>query len=388
MNILVIGCGKVGLSLVKQLVIDGHKVTVVDNNKDKLRSSLSNLDVMAITGDGASSTTLKAAGVESADVLVAVMKSDEMNLLACVIAQKVSSCTTIARVRNPIYNNEVPFLKKELGIDLIFNPELTAAEEIARIFNFPYASRIDIFSNRRVEMVHFHIKFDSLLSRLPVCDIRSKHHRDILVCTVIRGDKTIIPDGNFVLEEGDQVGIVGTRKEIDEFFHAFGGGSKKVPDVMMVGGGKVGYFLAKRLIENGIRVKIVENNLSRCDFLASELPEATVIHGDGTDKNLLLEEGLSQASGFTALTGIDEENILLSLFASDKAKKTVTKISRINFDEVVNRLNLDTLVNPNMLSSEILVQYIRSAECTKGSGMESYRKLGENSEEALEFIVK
>ncbi len=388
MKIVVTGCGKTGLSLVKQLVAEGHEVTVVDKNAERLKIALSNLDVMSVPGDGVSSATLKTAGIEAADLLIAVMDSDEMNLLSCVIAQKVTSCKTIARVRNPIYNSEIQFLKKELGISMIFNPEMTAGEEIARIFNFPYATKIDVFSNRKVEMVHFRIKFDSLLSQLPIYDIRAKYRCEVLVCTVTRGEKTIIPDGNVILQEGDQVGIVGARKDINDFFKTFGGGSKKVPDAMLVGGGKIGYFLGKRLIESGIRVKIVESNKERCEFLAGELPEADIIYGDGTDKNLLMEEGLANTSGFAALTSIDEENILLSLFAIDNVKKTITKINRINFDEVVDRLNLDTIVNPNKLSNEMIVQFIRSAEYTRDSAIENYRKLGENEAEALEFVVK
>ncbi len=389
MKIIIIGCGKIGLSLVKQLTTEGHIVTVVDKNPERLKIALSNLDVMSVSGDGTSSATLRSAGIEDADLMVAVMDSDEMNLLCCVIGQKVSKCKTIARVRNPIYNSEIEFLKNELGISLIFNPEMAAADEIARIFNFPYATKIDVFSNRKVEMVHFRIRLDSQLSKLHIYDIKGKHKCNVLVCTVTRGDKTIIPNGDFVLEEGDRVGIVGARQDINDFFKQYGVGSKKVPDAMIVGGGKIGYFLAKKLIESGIKVKIVEADRSRCEFLAEALPEADIINGDGTDKNLLMEEGLGNASGFAALTSIDEENILLSLFATDHVKvKTVTKINRINFDEVIERLDLDSIINPNKVSNDLIIQFIRSVEYTKDSNIENYRKIGDDEAEAMEFIVK
>lgn len=388
MKIIVIGCGKIGLSLVRQLTAEGHVVTVIDKNSNRLKNALSNLDVMSYTGDGTSSVTLREAGIEGADLMVAVMDSDEMNLLCCVIAQKVSKCRTIARVRNPIYNSEIEFLKNELDISMIFNPEMTAAEEIARIFNFPYATKIDVFSNRKVEMVHFKIRLDSKLSKLHIVDIRAKHNANVLVCTVTRGDRTIIPGGDFVLEQGDLVGIVGARAEINKFFKMFGVGIGKVPDAMIVGGGKIGYFLAKRLIESGIKVKIVEADKDRCEFLADVIPEADIINGDGTDRNLLMEEGLGNASGFAALTSIDEENILLSLFAIDHVKsKTVTKVNRINYDEVIDRLNLDTIINPNKVSNDLLVQFIRSMDYTRDSEIENYRKIGDDEAEAMEFIV-
>ena len=389
MNIIVIGCGKIGLSLVRQLTNEGHVVTVIDKNANRLKTALSNLDVMSYAGEGTSSTTLREAGIEDADLMVAVMDSDEMNLLCCVIAQKVGHCKTIARVRNPIYNSEIEFLKNELDISMIFNPEMAAAEEIARIFNFPYATKIDVFTNRKVEMVHFKIRVDSKLSMLPIAEIRSKYNCKVLICTVTRDDKTIIPGGDFVLQEGDLVGIVGARHEINEFFRLYGVGSKKVPDAMIVGGGKIGYFLAKNLIASGIKVKIVEFDRERCEFLSEVLPEADIINGDGTDRNLLMEEGLGNASGFAALTSIDEENILLSLFATDHVKsKTVTKINRINYDEVIDRLKLDTIINPNKVSNDMLIQFIRSMEYTKDSNIENYRKIGDNEAEAMEFIVK
>lgn len=389
MKIIVVGCGKVGLALVEQLTKEGHDITVVDKNAARLKTVLANLDVMSYVGDGTSYTTLKSAGIEDADLMVAVMDSDEMNLLCCVIAQKVGDCKTIARVRNPIYNSEIEFLKEELGIAMIFNPEMTAAEEIARIFNYPYASKIDVFSNRKVELVHFTIKLDSRMNNLKVADIRAVHHCQVLVCTVTRGDKVVIPGGDFVLEGGDQVGLVGARPDINDFFRMFGVGTRKLPDAMIVGGGKIGYYLAKKLLESGIKVKVVEANHDRCEFLAEALPNADIIYGDGTDKNLLMEEGIGNAAGFAALTSIDEENILLSLFARTQvSEKTVTKINRINYDDVIDQLNLDTIVNPNKVSNELIVQFARSMEYTKDSNIEYYRKIGNGGAEAMEFIVK
>lgn len=388
MKIVLVGCGKVGLALAEQLVREGHDLTVVDKNADRLKNALANLDVMTYCGDGTSYTALSEAGIETADLMLAVMDSDEMNLLCCVIAKKVGNCRTIARVRNPIYNNELDFFKRELGISMIFNPEMSAAEEIARVFNYPYATKIDVFSNRKVELVHFKIKLDSKMNNLKVADIRAVHHCSVLVCTVTRGDKVIIPGGDFILEEGDLVGLVGARPDINDFFRMFGVGTRKLPDAMLVGGGKIGYYLAKNLIDSGIKVKIVEADKDRCDFLAERLPQADIICGDGTDKNLLMEEGLGSASGFAALMSIDEENILLSLFARTKVTgKTVTKINRINFDEVIGQLNLDVIINPNEVSNDLILQFVRSLQYTMNSNIENYRKIGNGQAEAMEFVV-
>lgn len=386
MKIIVIGCGKVGLALVEQLNSEGHDITVIDNDSARLKSALGNLDVMTLVGDGTSYTTLLSAGIEQADLLIAVMDSDETNLLCCVIAKRAGNCKTVARVRNPIYSGEIGFFKRELDLGLIFNPEMRAAEEIARLFNFPNAFRIDVFSNRKIELVHYKIPADSKLVGMKLMDFRSKHHCNVLITTVMRGDEVIIPGGDFIIEENDILGVVASRSEIHEFFHLFGVGTRKVSDVLIVGGGKIGYYLAKNLLDSNINVKIIESNKDRCDFLSSELPDADVILGDGTDRNLLLEEGLEHAQGFAALTSIDEENILLSLFAKRYAQKCVTKINRINFGEVIDQLDLDVIINPNTISTNLIVQYVRSLQYTMGSNIENFRKLSDSAE-ALEFVV-
>lgn len=389
MKIIVVGCGKVGYTIVEQLSNEGHDITVVDKNKSRLTGALGGIDVMSYVGDGTSYTTLVNAGIEDTDLLIAVMDSDETNLLCCVIAKKAGHCKTIARVRNPVYSSEIDFLKRELDISMVFNPELASAGEIGRIFKFPYAMKIDVFSSERVELVHFRIKLDSKLSNLRVADIRAKYKCNVLVCMVTRKDEVMIPGGDFILEENDIVGIVATPENINQFFQMFGVGTKKARDVIIVGGGRIGYYLATILQHSGIHVRLIEQSRERCDTLCELLPEADIICGDGTDRKLLLEEGLTRTDGFAALTSIDEENILLSLFAKDKVlSKTVTKINRINFDEVIDQLNLDAIVNPNKISTDIIVQYVRSLQYTMGSNIETFRKLGAGKAEALEFLVK
>ncbi|MCR4624440.1 MAG: Trk system potassium transporter TrkA [Lachnospiraceae bacterium] len=388
MKIIVVGCGKVGIAIVEQLVSEGHTITVIDVNKEKLNSKLNGLDVLTYCGDGCSSSTLVGAGINQTDLFIATMDSDEMNLLSCVIAKKKGNCKTIARVRNPIYNTESEFLMKELDINMVVNPELMTAYEFARIFKFPYASQIDTFLGDRVEMVHFKIKPDSSLRGTKLMDMRSKHNCNVLISMVERNDEVYIPDGHFVLEEGDVVGAVGTMREIYAFFKKFGFATKKASNVIIVGGGKTGFYLARNLIASGVSIKIIENNKERCDFLAENLPDADIICADGTAKEILLEEGIENAAGLAALTSIDEENILLSLNAMSLTDvKTATKVSRTNFEEVINRMNLDTIIFPNKLVSDRILSYVRSLQYTMGSNIEYFRRLGGGKAEALTFRI-
>lgn len=390
MKILVSGCGKVGFAIVSQLVEEGHMVTVIDKNKDRLNSALSGLDIMNYCGDGCSINTLKAAGIDDTDLYVAAMDSDEANILSCVIAKKARNCKTIARVRNPIYSSEIEFLKKELYIDSIINPELQTADECARIFNFPHAKQIDLFTSSRCELVHYKITEGSSLAGVKLFDIRTKHKCNVLVCMVARGEEVIIPKGNFELKENDVIGIMSTPREVKNFFNKFGVGTRKASNVIIVGGGKAGYYLAKNLIDSGIHVKIIDIDQERCNFLAEEFPTADIIHGDGTDKELLLEEGVENCAGLAALTSIDEENIILSIFAETTAPecKTVTKVNRTNFDDVINKLNIDAIVYPNRLVSDKVLRFARSLQYTMGSDISAFRKLGGGKAEALGFTVK
>ncbi|MBR4344739.1 MAG: Trk system potassium transporter TrkA [Lachnospiraceae bacterium] len=390
MKIIVVGCGKVGIAIVEQLVAEGHTVTVVDNNKERLGARLGGLDVLTYCGDGCSSATLDGAGIKDTDLFIAAMDTDETNLLSCVIAKKKSSnrCKTIARVRNPIYSMETNFLKQELDIDIVVNPELATADEFARIFKFPYATQIDTFYIQRAELVHFKIKSDSKLKDVSLMDIRMKYNCKVLICMVERGDEVFIPDGHFVLKEGDMVGAMGNQKDIYSFFQKFGFATKKASNVIIVGGGKTGYYVARNLINSGITVKIIEIDRKRCDFLSENLEGIDVICGDGTTKDLLIEEGIQNAAGLAALTDIDEENLLLSLNAKSITDvKTATKVSRTNFEDVIGKLNLDTIIFPNKIVSDRVLQFVRSLQYTLGSNIESFRRLGGGKAEALGFKV-
>ncbi len=388
MNIIIVGCGKVGYTLVEQLSGEDHDIVVIDEKEEKVNSITDELDAMGIVGNGISYQTLQEAGISRADLLIAVTGSDEQNLLCCVIAKKTGHCKTIARVRNPIYNSEIPFLREELGLAMIINPELTSASEIARIFQFPSAVKIDTFSKGRIELLHFRVTKECLLNNYELIHIRTTLKCDVLVCIVTRGDEIIIPRGDFVFREGDVVAIVSTPPKASEFFRKIKIGTGRVHTAMIVGGGTIAYYLAKRLLSVGIETKIIDQDPERCEHLSELLPKATIICGDGTEQRLLLQEGIASVDGFAALTGLDEENILLSLFAKRTSHaKIVTKINRINFSGVLNDLNLDSITYPRLLTADVIIKYARSMNESLNSNVENLYKLEDGRAEALEFSI-
>lgn len=389
MKIIIVGCGKVGYTLVEQLSGEEHDIVVIDERAEKVNSITEELDAMGIVGNGVSYQTLSEAGIKNADLLIAVTGSDEQNLLCCVIAKKAGHCKTIARVRNPIYNNEIAFLREELGLAMIINPEFTSASEIARIFQFPSAVKIDTFSKGRIELLHFRITKECLLNNYELIHIRNTLKCDVLVCMVTRGDEVIIPKGDFVFQEGDVIAIVATPPKASEFFRKIGIGTNRIHTAMIVGGGTIAYYLARRLLSVGIETKIIDWNPARCEELSELLPKATIICGDGTDQRLLMQEGLESVDGFAALTGLDEENILLSLYAKKVSHaKTVTKINRINFTSVLNDIELDSITYPRLLTADVITKYVRSMNESLHINVENLYKLEDGRAEALEFYIK
>ena len=389
MDIIIVGCGKVGYTLVEQLSNEDHNIVVIDERPEKVQYITDRLDAMGIVGNGVNHKTLIDAGIATADLLIAVTGDDEKNLLCCVIAKKTGHCQTIARVRNPIYNSEMEFLKKELGLAMIINPELIAAGEIARIFQLPSAIRVDSFAKGHVELLHFKVTAQSPLLNMKLFNLHQTLHSNILVCTVIRGEEVIIPNGDFEFHENDIVAIASQRRSAIEFFRKIGIMKNRVDNAILAGGGKVSYYLAKSLIESGIKVTIIEIDPVRCEHLSEILPEATIICGDATDEDLLAEEGLEQAQGFAALTGLDEENILLSLHAGKVSNaKTVTKINRISFNSVINELNLGSIIYPRVITADYILKYVRSTNNSRNSNVEKLYKLANGKAEALEFIIK
>ncbi|HBA93455.1 MAG TPA: Trk system potassium transporter TrkA, partial [Ruminococcaceae bacterium] len=312
LNIIIVGCGTVGRTLVEQLTKENHDITVIDFNSDKINMITNQYDVMGIVGNGASFNVQKEAGIKEADLLIAVTECDELNLLCCTLASRVADCSTIARVRNPEYSHELSYLRDKLGLAMIINPEYEAAKEINRILCLPTALEVTSFAHGKAELVKIRIPQGNALDKMSIAEL-GQTTNDVLVCAVERNKQIFIPSGNFELQSGDIMTFVSPSKAVGVFLKSIGFKSHKVKNAMIIGGGDAGYYLSKLLISNGIDVKIIEKNKSRCEELAADLPKAVVINGDGSDEDLLLEEGLETTQAFVPLTGSDEENILLAL---------------------------------------------------------------------------
>ena len=388
MRIIIVGCGKVGRTLTEQLSDENHDVTVVDTNPQVVQDVTNNFDVMGVVGNGASYLVQMDAGVEDADLLISVTASDELNLLCCLFAKKAGNCKTIARVRNPLYSHEVNFIKKELGLSMIINPEHAAAIEIARILRFPSAIKIDTFAKGRVELLKFKIKPEFKLNNMSVMEFGERYKNLILIGAVERGEEVSIPSGNFILKDNDIVSVIASPINSALFFKKIGIHTHQVKSTMIVGGGTLSYYLAKILLSMKIRVLIVESNAARCEQLSELLPDATIIHGDGTDKNLLLEEGLTRVESFVTLTNLDEENILLSLFAKKNSNaKLVSKVNRIAFDDIIEGLDIGSVIYPKYITADYILQYVRAMQNSIGSNVETLYQILDNKAEALEFSI-
>ena len=389
MKIIIVGCGKVGTTLAEQLNRENHDITLIDCDSEALQSISDSTDVMSVTGNGAVYQVQMEAGIKEADLLIATTNSDELNMLCCLIAKKAGNCHTIARIRNPEYSAEINYIREELNLSLAINPELAAAREIARLLRFPNAIKIELFAKGRIELLKFLIPKDSILDRMKVMDVVSRLKSNVLICAVERGDDVVIPDGNFEMKGGDKISFIAPHAECADFFRKAGIENNTVNSAMFVGGGKLTVYLAKALADTKIKIKIIEQDEERCRILSELLPHAMIIHGDGSDQKLLLEEGIRQTEAYASLTGFDEENILLSLYAASQSRaKLITKVNKIAFENVINALNLGSVIYPKMLTADIILQYVRAMQNSMGSNIETLYKIVADKAEALEFRVR
>ena len=392
LSIIIVGCGKVGLTLVEQLSREGHDITVIDRNKELVEHISGTYDVMGVVGNGASYSIQKEAGIENTDLIIAVTESDELNLLCCTVAKRVSGCSAIARVRTPDYSQDVSYLRERLGLAMIFNPELESAREAARMLSLPTALEIASFAHGQAVLVTFKIPKNNKLEGLKLWDMSKSIPADIetnvVICAVERGDQVFIPSGNFQLQCGDEVSFVSTRKIARKFLRSIGFKTRQVRSAMIIGGGRSSYYLAQELLGMGIEVKIIEKRRQRCEELCELLPDASIINGDGTSEDLLREEGIEYAESLVALTGIDEENILLTLHARNvSSAKVVTKINRINFRNAINSLDLGSVLYPKYITAEAIVAYVRAKHNSMHSNVETLNYICNNRVEAVEFQV-
>ena len=388
LNIIIVGCGKVGMTLIEQLSKEGHDITIIDKNAAKVQEMSNLYDIMGLVGNGASYSVQMEAGIENADLIIAVTASDELNLLCCTVAKQVGDCAAIARVRTPDYSKEAGYLREKLGLTMIINPELEASLETARILYLPTALEVNSFAHGQAEIVKFKIPEGNLLDGMTIATLGKSITNDILICAIEREGEVYIPGGNFQMAKDDIVSFVAPRRHIRSFLKKIGFKTKQVKDAMIVGGGKASYYLAKQLIAMGIDVKIIEQNKERCEELSILLPEAIIINGDGTDEEVLREEGIEYAQAFIPLTDIDEENIMLTLHAKQVSNaKLITKINRSTFKNVISKLDLGSVIYPRYITSEAIIAYVRAKKNSTNSNIETLYHMFDNRAEAIEFRV-
>lgn len=389
--IIIVGCGKVGATLTEHLSKEGHDITIIDQNEERVREVASFYDVMGIVGNGASYSVQMEAGIKDADILIAVTASDELNLLCCTIAKQVGDdCAIIARVRTPDYSKEAAYLREKLGLTMIINPELEAAKEASRILSLPTALEITPFAHGLAEMIKFKVPEDNFISGMTVAELGMSRTTNIHICAIERHNQVHIPSGNFKIASGDIVSFITSHKVAKEFFKDIGFKTNQVKSAMIVGGGTAAYYLASLLLNLGVSVKIIEKDKRRCEELSMLLPNAVIINGDGTDQSLLDEEGIHYTNAFVSLTGIDEENIMLTLYSRQvSSAKAITKINRITFRDVINSLDLGSVIYPKLLGAEAIVAYVRARSASQQhSEVESLYHMFESKAEAIEFYVK
>lgn len=389
MQIIVVGAGKIGSSLTAQLIRE-HRVTVIDQEPKLIENIINIYDVMGICGNGASYEVQKEAEVGKADLLIATTSSDEINILACLVAKKLGVAHTIARIRNPEYEAQLRFMRGELGLTMSINPEKAAAHEIARILRFPAAMKLESFSKGRLELVEYRLPESSVLDGVRLLDIYRSARARVLICAVSRKDETVIPSGDFELKTGDKIYVTAAPDQLSAFFQYLGVFRKKASTVMIVGASKMCYYLASELLHMGMRVKIIDRDEARCVQISEQLPRALVMAGDGTDSELLTEEGIETTDAFVALTGVDEANILMSMCAARQTNgcKVVAKINRRSLTDLVSSEGMiDSVVSARDVTTELIVQYVRAMESASGSRIKTLHRLVEGAVEALEFHV-
>ena len=388
MNIIIIGGGKFGSTLVDFLTKEGHDITLVDTNYRLIESIVGKYDIMGVCGNGSNIDTLKEAGVAKANILISATHSDEVNVLCALLGKKLGARHTVARVRAPEYSKQLVFMRSELGISMVVNPDLEAANEIARILRSMHTVKIESFAKGRADLVELHLAEGSPFIGLRLWELYKKFKLKILVCAVQRGDDIYIPDGNFMLESGDRVHITASHSDINEMFSLLGFSKQRVRSVLIVGGGTLAYYLARELSESGTRVKIIELSEKRCAELSEKLPKVTVICGNGTDEAFLSEEGIDGYDACVSLTGIDEENIIVSLCAKyHKVHYVVSKVNNLSLLKLINSDSIDNAISPKAISANHVVRYVRSKQSDISGSVQTLYKLVDSKIEAVEFVV-
>lgn len=389
MKIVIIGLGKIGRTILDNLANEEHTITIIDDNKDKVEQLIEQYDVFGVVGNGACIDIQSEASVEDADVVIVLTNSDEVNILACLVAKKLGSANTVARVRNPDYIKQIVDMKDELGISMIINPEKETADELFSLINLPSVAHIERFARGRVSLVSIVVEKKCSLVGESLISIGKKFQTKVLICAVQRGSEIFIPSGNFTIQEGDKIHFTSDASSLGDFLREINLVESPLKKIMIVGGGNIGYYLAKKLFKKKYKIKMIENNLQRADLLAELLPETTIIYGDGTKHDLLLEEGIDSMDAFIPLTGIDEENIIVAMYANKQnVRKIITKTNRDELFYILEEVGIKNNVSPKDIISSSVIRYIRALANSRGSNIITLYRLVNNQVEALEFIAK
>ena len=386
MKIVIIGAGKISTAIIKHATLENHEVTVVDSNAEVIQNIVDTYDCMGLVGNGLLTEILLSAGANKADVVIAATRSDESNMLACYFAKKLGAKSTIARIRNYEYSKQLLMLKGTLGITMTINPELESAREIARIMNFPNALKIESFGQGNIDLVEFFVPENSPLVGQTLYELNKKNQLNVLVCAVERGEQIFIPKGQFKIQARDRIHITCERNESRRFMTKLGFFQSRLKRVLIIGGGGISVYLAEELIRNNFDVKIIEANKEKCDELSITLPNATIVHGDGTNQKVLEEEGIDNTDAIVCLTGNDEENIILSLYANKKkVTKIITKINKVSYGELMSSVDMASIIYPKEITASQILSYIRATSNTRGSQIKKIYKLINEQIEVLEF---
>lgn len=390
MRIIIVGCGKIGKSLIESLVSEEHDVAVIDKDPSVIEEATNTFDVIGLCGIGTDCEVLAEAGAAKADIVISVTGSDELNMLSCFIARTLGAKNTVARIRDREYNDKsLGFMAGQLQLSMAINPEMATAHNIANILRFPSAINIDTFDSNKFEIVEMILGEKSPLAGMNMIDLRKRSPGKFLICAVLRKNEVIIPDGRFVLEDGDRIALTAAPNEIGKLLRSFDLITRKTKSVMILGASRIAYYLSSNLIAAGTKVTVIDKDEARCAEFAESLPGVTVIHGDGANQDMLIEEGLGQTDAFVSLTGYDENNILISYFAtSQNVPKVIAKVNRPEFYPIAGKLGIDTIISPIQTVADEMLRYARALQNSVGSNVEKLYKIMDGKAEALEFNVR
>lgn len=389
MKIVIIGLGAIGRTILKNLSGEGHTITIIDENKDLVESLIEKYDVYGVVGNGACIDIQYEANAKEADLVIALTRNDELNILACLVAKKIGVKSTVARVRNPDYRKQIMEMKDDLGISMVVNPERETADEIFSMINLPSVARIEHFAEGKVLLVEVAAKKGCLLIGESLISLGKKLKSRVLICAVQRGDDVIIPSGGFVIEEGDRIHFTADAKSLGDFLVEVNLVISPLRHIMIVGGGRIGFYLADSLSQKKYKVKLIEEDPARAEELAEDLPRVTIACGNGTQHDLLVEEGIEAMDAFVALTDVDEENIIVSMFANKKnVKKTITQIESEDLFGMLDELGIDNNVSPKQIVAGRIISYARALANSRGSNVLTLYQLVNSQVEALEFAAR